>query len=41
MTLEVGEPVPLVAMRDSSGEEVTLQRYLDRPTIVQCMRYFG
>lgn len=41
MTLELGETVPEIRLRDSSGGEVTLQQHLDRPTIVQCMRYFG
>lgn len=41
MTLEVGDTVPEVTLRSSAGEEVTLQQHLDRPTIVQCMRYFG
>ncbi len=36
-----GETVPDVPLRDASGAQVSLHRYLDRPTIVQCLRYFG
>lgn len=39
--MRIGDTVPEARLLDSSGDEVTLQAFVKRPTIVQCLRYYG
>lgn len=39
--MEIGRIVPAVELLNSQGEPVHLDDLVDRPTIVQCLRYYG
>lgn len=39
--MKLGDTVPDVRLFNSAGVEVTLQEFVKRPTIVQCLRYYG
>lgn len=39
--MNVGEQLPEIDLRTAEGEQVPLSRYLDRPTVVQLLRYYG
>jgi hypothetical protein len=41
MTIEVGDVLPDLLLQNAQGEEVPISRFLDRTTIVQCLRYYG
>jgi hypothetical protein len=39
--MSVGEQLAEVELRTADGESVPLSRYLDRPIVVQLLRYYG
>jgi hypothetical protein len=39
--MNVGEQLPEIELRTADGEPALLSRYLDRPTVVQLLRYYG
>jgi peroxiredoxin len=39
--MNVGDRIPEIELRTACGEPVMLSRYLDRPTVVQFLRYYG
>lgn len=39
--MDLGERIPEIELRTAEGERVLLSRYLDRPTVVQLLRYYG
>jgi peroxiredoxin len=40
-TVELGDVVPDVPVLDSGGREVRLHDYLEGPTVLQLLRYYG
>jgi peroxiredoxin len=38
---DVGEQLSDIELRTHDGEPVLLSRYLERPTVVQLLRYYG
>jgi hypothetical protein len=41
MVVGVGEVLPDLVLETANGQEVPISRFLDRPMIVQCLRYYG
>lgn len=39
--MDIGERLPEIELRTADGEGVSLSRYLDRPTVIQLLRYYG
>lgn len=39
--MEVGDRLPDIEVRTADGAPVPLSRYLDRPTAVVLLRYYG
>lgn len=39
--MNVGEQLPEIELRTAEGEPVPLSRYVDRPTVIQLLRYYG
>ena len=39
--MNLGERIPDIELRTADGEPVMLSRYVDRPTVVQLLRYYG
>jgi peroxiredoxin len=39
--MRIGERLPEIELSTAEGEHVSLSRYLDRPTVVQLVRYYG
>lgn len=39
--MHIGERLPDIELRTAGGEAVSLSRYLERPVVVQLLRYYG
>lgn len=39
--MNVGDQLPDIELRTAEGEAVPLSRYVDRPTVIQLLRYYG
>jgi hypothetical protein len=41
MTSDVGDVLPDLLLQNARGEEVPISRFVDRTTVIQCLRYYG
>lgn len=39
--MDIGDPLPRVALRTATREQVEIGDYLDRILLVQALRYYG